>query len=118
MTLNSPGCQATSKDKKLTLHVCRYRIRELDSEDELPLAKEQPDFKFKVPAMLVMAELDHALPLSLADGQEKYHEGNNFKSEVLAGSSHWALIQKPAECNAFIGEFVKRVLGDELKASL
>lgn len=114
----SPSRHVTSKDKQLTLYVYRYRTRGLNSEDEVHLAKEQPYFKFKLPALLVMAENDKALPPSLAEGQEKYHDGDNFKVEVLAGASHWALIQKPAESNALIGEFVKKVLGDDLKASL
>ncbi|EMR67943.1 putative epoxide hydrolase protein [Eutypa lata UCREL1] len=95
-----------------------YRTRELESEDETVLAKEQPDFKFKLPAMLVMAEQDAALPLQMADGQEEYFEGDNFKMEVLAGANHWAMLQKPEECNKLIGGFVKKVLGDDLKASL
>lgn len=95
-----------------------YRTRELDSEDETAFSKEHAGFKFKLPAMLVMAEQDSALPLKMADGQENFFEGDNFKMEVLAGANHWVMLQKPEECNQFIGDFVKKVLGDDLKPSL
>ncbi|KAI2626625.1 epoxide hydrolase [Hypoxylon sp. NC1633] len=93
-----------------------YRTTELNCQDELELAKNT-DFKFKIPAMLVMAEQDKALPPSLADGQEKFFAGK-FKKEVVPGASHWVQIQCPEVVNEYIGEFVKSVLGDELKASL
>lgn len=94
-----------------------YKTRDLNGDDEEQLAKEDPSFKFKLPAMLVMAEKDGALPPRLADGQEKFFEGP-FKSELILGSSHWAMVQCPEEVNRHIGDFVKSVLGDELKASL
>ncbi|KAI1772421.1 epoxide hydrolase [Hypoxylon cercidicola] len=94
-----------------------YKTRSLNGDDELVLAKEIPDFKFKLPAMLIMADKDAALPPHLAEGQEKFFEGP-FKSELLQNSSHWAMIQCPEEVNKHIGDFIKSVLGDELKASL
>lgn len=94
-----------------------YRTRDLNGSDEEELAKKEPNFKFKLPAMLLMAEKDGALPPRLAEGQEKYFEGP-FKSELIPNSSHWAMIQCPEEVNKHIGDFLKSVLGDELKASL
>ncbi|XXG96566.1 hypothetical protein Hte_002851 [Hypoxylon texense] len=94
-----------------------YKTRDLNGDDEVVLAKEDPGFKFKLPAMLVMAEKDGALPARLAEGQEKFFEGP-FTSEIILGSSHWAMVQCPEEVNKYIGQFVKSVLGDELKASL
>ncbi|KAI0180911.1 epoxide hydrolase [Hypoxylon sp. FL1284] len=94
-----------------------YRTRSLNGDDDIALLQKQPDFKFQMPAMLLMAELDSALPPRLADGQEKYFEGP-FKRELIKGASHWAMIQCPDEVNKHIGDFVKSVLGDELKASL
>lgn len=93
-----------------------YRVRDINADDDLELAKN-PDFKFKMPAMLVMAEKDAALPPRLADGQEKFFEGP-FKKELILGATHWILVQCPEESNKYIGEFIKSVLGDELKASL
>ncbi|KAL7626911.1 hypothetical protein AAE478_003685 [Parahypoxylon ruwenzoriense] len=93
-----------------------YRTRELNGEADLELAKD-PSFRFKIPAMLVMAEKDAALPPHLAEGQEKHFAGP-FKLESVAGSSHWVMIQCPEETNRHIGDFVKSVLGDELKAAL
>ncbi|KAI1374605.1 epoxide hydrolase [Hypoxylon crocopeplum] len=93
-----------------------YRTRDLNGEDDLELAKDS-DFKFKMPAMLIMAEKDNALPPHLAEGQEKFFAGP-FKRELVPGASHWVMVQCPEVANKFIGEFVKIVLGDELKASL
>lgn len=87
-----------------------YRTRSINGEDELPLAKEMATFKFQMPAMLVMAGQDLALPPSLADGQEQYF-AVGLKKEVLPHASHWALIHCPDESNKYIGEFVKQVLG-------
>ncbi|KAI1268634.1 hypothetical protein F5Y18DRAFT_415311 [Xylariaceae sp. FL1019] len=92
-----------------------YRTRWTNANDEAELAKEP--FKFPMPAMLVMAENDAALPPWLAKGQEQYFAAG-LRLELLKGSSHWAMAQKPVELNQFIGEFVKSVLGDEVKAAL
>ncbi|KAI5918798.1 hypothetical protein F4810DRAFT_556950 [Camillea tinctor] len=91
-----------------------YRTRELNGQDELPIAAEYADFKFKVPAMIVMAELDSVLVPSLADGQEKYFAAG-LKKEVVAGASHWVMIQKPEESNKHLGDFLETVLGSDLK---
>ncbi|KAI0166411.1 alpha/beta-hydrolase [Xylariaceae sp. FL1272] len=92
-----------------------YRTRWMNANDEAELAKEP--FKFPMPAMLVMAENDNALPPWMAKGQE-HHFAAGLRLELLKGSSHWAMAQKPVEVNRFIGEFVKSVLGDEVKAAL
>ncbi|KAI0400838.1 Alpha/Beta hydrolase protein [Xylaria palmicola] len=92
-----------------------YRTRELNADDEEVLAAD--GFRFPMPAMLLMADKDEALPPWMAMGQEQ-HFAAGLKLETLAGCSHWAMIQKPAEVNKHIGDFVRSVLGDDLKAAL
>ncbi|KAI1322812.1 Alpha/Beta hydrolase protein [Xylariaceae sp. FL0255] len=97
-----------------------YRTRDINAIDEMEMAKPGNDgatFKFPMPAMLLMAEKDAALPVHMARGQEQYFAGG-LKQGLIKDSSHWAMVQKPAEVNRFIGEFVKEVLGDEVKAAL
>ncbi|KAK5629637.1 hypothetical protein RRF57_005352 [Xylaria bambusicola] len=92
-----------------------YRTRELNGDDEEVMAKDS--FKYPMPAMLLMADQDAALPAWMAIGQEQYFAAG-LKLETLEGCSHWAMIQKPAEVNKHIGDFIKSVLGDEIKAAL
>ncbi|KAI1180363.1 Alpha/Beta hydrolase protein [Nemania sp. FL0916] len=92
-----------------------YRTREVNGDDEAALV--QDGFKFSVPAMLLMADQDAALPVWMATGQEQ-HFAAGLKLETLTDCSHWAMIQKPAEVNKHIGDFIKSVYGGELKAAL
>ncbi|KAI2637397.1 alpha/beta-hydrolase [Xylaria nigripes] len=92
-----------------------YRTRPINADDEIQMAKE--NFKFPMPAMLLMADRDAALPLSLAEGQEKYFAAG-LKIETIKDCSHWAMIQRPAEVNEHIREFLKSLFGNDLKASL
>lgn len=94
-----------------------YRMRDLDYDDEIAYTKDHPGFQFKLPVMLVMAERDSALPLEMAKGQEAHFAGD-FNMEVAVGANHWVLLEKTEECNKFIGDFIKRVLGDDFKAAL
>ena len=87
-----------------------YRTRSINAEDELPLVKNTDRFQFQLPAMLVMAGQDPALTPALAEGQERYFT-KGLKKEVIHEASHWILIHCPEECNRYIGEFIKRVLG-------
>ncbi|KAI5863164.1 epoxide hydrolase [Durotheca rogersii] len=93
-----------------------YRTRDLNGEDDLELAKD-PSFQFKIPAMLVMAGRDQALPPHLAEGQDKYFAAG-LKSELIPESNHWVQVTFPKEVNDYIGDFVETVLGEELKAAL
>lgn len=90
-----------------------YRMWELNSEDELAFARDHVDFKFKVPAMIVMAQKDPYLPPHLADGMENYFAAG-LKKEVM-DSSHWTLLEKPEECNKYIGDFITGVLAEGSK---
>ncbi|KAI0199687.1 Alpha/Beta hydrolase protein [Astrocystis sublimbata] len=92
-----------------------YRTRELNAADEKVLAAD--NFKFPMPAMLLMADKDAALPVWMATGQEQHFTGS-FKLETLTDCSHWAMLQKPVEVNKHIGDFLKDVLGEDLKAAL
>lgn len=94
-----------------------YRTRELNFEDEKPLAQIEGGFKFKIPAMVVMGEKDIALPPSLADGIERWFE-HGLKKEVAQGVGHWAMWQDPETINKHIGDFLKTVLDDKAKQKL
>ena len=94
-----------------------YRTRSLNSEDEIELAKDKENFKFPMPAMLLMADKDAALPPWMAANQHQ-HFAAGLKLEVLKDCSHWAMVQRPVEVNQHIGDFIKSVLGNELKAAL
>ncbi|KAL3477605.1 Alpha/Beta hydrolase protein [Aspergillus californicus] len=85
-----------------------YRTRVINGKDELALASESP-YQFNVPAMIVMAGQDPALPPSLADGQEVFFPAG-LRKAVIPGASHWVLIHCPVESNACIGEFVRGLL--------
>ncbi|KAM0816447.1 putative Alpha/Beta hydrolase protein [Seiridium cardinale] len=87
-----------------------YRTRSINGEEELPLAKGAPAFRFPMPAMLVMAGQDPALTPDLADGQEVFFT-KGLKTGVILEASHWILIHCPEEVNRYIGEFLKDVLG-------
>ncbi|KAI1433936.1 alpha/beta-hydrolase [Xylaria sp. CBS 124048] len=96
-----------------------YRTRLLNSDDEMEMAKESKysSFKFPMPAMLLMADNDPALPAWMAVGQEQYF-ANGFTMATLKNCSHWALIEKPVQVNEYINTFLRGLLGDELKAAL
>lgn len=94
-----------------------YRTRDLNFEEEKPLAAIEGGWKFQVPAMVVMGEKDVALPPSLADGMEKWFE-KGLKKEVAMGVGHWAMWQDPETINKHIGEFLGSVLGEKVKGKL
>ncbi|EGO53338.1 hypothetical protein NEUTE1DRAFT_119163, partial [Neurospora tetrasperma FGSC 2508] len=86
-----------------------YRTREINLEDELPLAEEYANWQFQVPAMIVMVGHDPALPPELTDGMEKYF-AKGLRKEVIPEASHWVLIHTPNEVNKLIGEFLEQFL--------
>lgn len=90
-----------------------YRTVELNANDELSFAKDHPDFKFQVPAMIAMAENDGYLPPSTADGMET-HFAAGLKKGVIP-SYHWTLSENPAESNVYIKDFITSVLGVSLE---
>ncbi|KAJ4359306.1 hypothetical protein N0V85_009454, partial [Neurospora sp. IMI 360204] len=86
-----------------------YRTREINLEDEIPLAEKYPSWQFQVPAMIVMVGHDPALPPELTDGMEKYF-AKGLRKEVIPEASHWVLIHTPTEVNKLIGEFLEQFL--------
>lgn len=86
-----------------------YRTREINLEDELPLAEEYKNKQFEVPAMIVMVGHDPALPPELTDGMEKYF-AKRLRKEVIPEASHWVLIHTPEEVNKLVGEFLDQFL--------
>jgi soluble epoxide hydrolase / lipid-phosphate phosphatase len=85
-----------------------YRTRELNFRDEKVLANVK-DFKIRCPVLYVGAKRDQALPPSMVRGMERNFEDLTV-GEVDAG--HWALWQRPEECNRLISGFLERLLGE------
>lgn len=92
-----------------------YRTRELNYKDEKVLAEDQ-DLKIRVPVLFVAAKHDAALPEHMSRGMERSFTELTRKE---VDSAHWALWQRPEECNGLIGEFLEGALaGTEKKAML
>lgn len=90
-----------------------YRTRELNFEDERELAEKEPEFA--MPALLITASGDAALPPSMSKGMDKYFVELS-RGEV--DSSHWALSHAADEVNQHVGKWVNEILDGALKASL
>jgi soluble epoxide hydrolase / lipid-phosphate phosphatase len=84
-----------------------YRTRELNFRDEIPLAGVN-DLKIRCPVLFVSAKRDAALPPSMSMGMAK---GFVDLTTELVDSGHWALWQRPKECNGLIKGFLERVVG-------
>jgi pimeloyl-ACP methyl ester carboxylesterase len=85
-----------------------YRTREMNFRDERVLASVK-DLRIRCPVLFVVASRDQALPPSMSQGKgmEKSFEDLTVK-QVDAG--HWALWQRPEECNELIAGFLERVV--------
>lgn len=59
------------------------------------------------PSMMVIADLDRALPPSMAEKMPEYIPG--VEMNLVTGSGHWILWEKPEECNKFLEDFLARV---------
>ncbi|KAI9733763.1 MAG: hypothetical protein M1818_007177 [Claussenomyces sp. TS43310] len=91
-----------------------YRTRELNWADErVFVGIEGP--QIKVPSLLIQATKDDALPPSMSKGMEKHFEDLKIKQ---VDATHWALWQKPDECNALIEEFLVELLGSKANSLL
>lgn len=90
-----------------------YRTREINFEEELPLAEK--GVKLEMPALFVTATKDAALPPWMSAGME-----DHFKqlSRAEVDSSHWALTQAGDAVNEHIGKWIDGVLGGAIKSSL
>lgn len=90
-----------------------YRSRAETFEEERPLAEK--GVRLAMPALLVTASRDSALPPSMSAGMEK-HFAKLSRGEVDA--SHWALTHAADEVNGLIGKWIESVLHGGLKPSL
>jgi soluble epoxide hydrolase/lipid-phosphate phosphatase len=82
-----------------------YRTGELNHEDDKPFTSQiqQGTFKIEMPVLFIGGTRDQALPPSLANDMGKYFS-KLMKAEV--NSSHWALLERPAEVNALLKEWL------------
>lgn len=87
-----------------------YRTRRVNYEEELPLATDDKRRTIiDVPYLFVQANGDNVLTPEMSHGLERLvGEGKLTRAEVEAG--HWALWQKPADCNKAIGDWLEAVV--------
>ncbi|KAL1961150.1 hypothetical protein VTO42DRAFT_3095 [Malbranchea cinnamomea] len=83
-----------------------YRTRETNFKDELELLSKGR-VNLTIPVLFVRANKDEALRPELSGHMGKYLP-NLTVGEVDA--SHWALWEKPEECNQIIGNWIERVV--------
>ena len=62
--------------------------------------------KVKVPALMVMAELDAVLPPSAADGKEAFIP--DLETALIKGSGHWTQEEKPEETSRVILDWLAK----------
>lgn len=91
-----------------------YRTRELNHADELPLAQRGDALKIAAPTLFVGASRDVALPPRMSRGMEQ-HFVELKRCEVDGG--HWILVQKAAECNRIIGEYLDDIVARDSKSN-
>ncbi|KAK4157935.1 Alpha/Beta hydrolase protein [Chaetomidium leptoderma] len=95
--------------------LCWYKTGRVNFDEERKLLGEGKN-KVTVPALMVTASRDAALPPAMAAGMDQYCV-DLVKRGVDA--SHWALWEAPADVNKHIGEFLEGILkGQPLKASI
>ncbi|KAH7134462.1 Alpha/Beta hydrolase protein [Dactylonectria estremocensis] len=91
-----------------------YRTRQVNFQDELPLAGKE--HKFEMPALFISAKDDAALPPEMSLGMEKHFV--NLTRAELNNSSHWILIHTPDEVNQRVAKWADKVLGGALNLPL
>ena len=81
-----------------------YRTRPIN----FPLEKDLPqEYSPSMPKLLVIPTADPAIPLSMSANVEKEFKGIEVvKLEGLCG--HWAQLEKPAEVEMIVGEWVEK----------
>ena len=65
--------------------------------------------KVKVPSLMIMAENDHVLPPSSADGMEKIIP--DLEKYLVRDSGHWTQQEKPDEVSAKLIEWRRKRFG-------
>lgn len=95
--------------------LCWYKTNKVNFDEERPLL-EQGRTKVTVPALMVVATRDAALPPAMSANMDALCT-DLTKKEVNA--THWALWEAAADTNKHISEFVEGILKDQpLKASI
>jgi pimeloyl-ACP methyl ester carboxylesterase len=89
-----------------------YRTRQLNWEEELPLAKQGNDLKIKPPTMFVFATRDAALPDFMNRGAEKNFV--EYRKEQVEGT-HWCMTQFPNDVNKVLGAYLKEIVSRQGK---
>jgi pimeloyl-ACP methyl ester carboxylesterase len=95
--------------------LCWYKTGRVNYEEERTLLEESK-VRVTMPALMVVASRDSALPPAMAAGM-----GQHCDSLVTrqVDATHWALWEAAAETNKHIGEFLEGLLGaPPLKASI
>lgn len=92
-----------------------YRSRDATFEEELPLANKEGGVRLEMPALMVTASRDSALPPSMTAGMER-HFAKLSRGSVE--STHWALTHVPDEVNAILKKWLGEIVNGGLKASL
>ena len=67
------------------------------------------DHTVRVPSLMIMAENDHVLPPSAADGMEKIIP--DLEKYLVRGSGHWTQQEKPEEVSAKLIEWRRKRFG-------
>lgn len=92
-----------------------YRTRRHNYEEELALLKDGKPPRLEMPALVVVAENDPALPPRMSEGMEAHFDS---LTRATVGGTHWALWDSTEDVNAAIRKFVDEVLGGSVKASI
>ncbi|POS80480.1 hypothetical protein DHEL01_v201118 [Diaporthe helianthi] len=92
-----------------------YRTRRVNYEEELALLQDGKAPKLTMPALVVVAEQDPALPPRMSEGMEAHFDS---LKRATVGGTHWALWDSTADVNAAIGKFVEDVLSKPVKSSI
>jgi soluble epoxide hydrolase / lipid-phosphate phosphatase len=97
-----------------------YRARRHTYEEELALLEQGSGGKpprLAMPALMVTAEKDAALPPRMSEGMEAHFDSGLARATV--GGTHWALWDSAEEVNAAVGRFVEEVLqGAPVRSSI
>ena len=95
--------------------LCWYKTGRVNFEEEVKLL-EEGRVRITMPALMVVATRDAALPPVMAAGMGQHCDSLVTKQ---VDATHWALWEAPAETNRHIGEFLEGLLGGApLKASI
>lgn len=92
-----------------------YRTRKHNYDEELALLEGGKTPRLEMPALVVVAENDPALPPRMSAGMEAHFDS---LTRATVGGTHWALWDSTKDVNAAIGKFVEEVLATPVKSSI